>query len=77
MSNTQAQRDVEAIFGTGLFADVKILINRDPDHTSETPRLNFIIDVYENPKTGGLGVGAGWSAQSLTEGSLPGLTKDR
>ena len=83
MNTTTAQRDVEAIFATGLFADVKILINRDPDHAYEpgreleTPRINFLIDLYENPRTGGLGIGAGWSAQSLTEGSLPGLTRDR
>jgi len=73
VNNKQAQRDVEAIFGTGLFADVKLLINVSPESTSEAPKLDFLVDIYEHRRTGGLGLGAGWSAQTVTDGALPGV----
>lgn len=72
-SSKQAQRDLEAIYATGLFDDVKLIINVSPTSIPEQPKIDFLLDVYENQKTGGLGLGAGWSGQSLTEGSLPGF----
>lgn len=73
VNNRQAQRDVETIFATGLFADVKLIINYAATSTPEAPRFDFLLDIYEPRKTGGLGLGAGWSGQSLREGSLPGF----
>lgn len=72
VNSRQAQRDVETIFATGLFEDVKLIINEAASSTNECPKMDFLLDIYENPKTGGLGLGAGWSAQSLAEGALPG-----
>ena len=64
----QAHRDIDAVYGMGLFDDVKILPQPAEDSTLETPILDLTLQVKER-KNGGFSGGVGISAQ-VTSGSL-------